>query len=124
MNKTTYPVLSIIAFFVLTLFVFFPAPSILTNSMEFTNGYLVFLLAGLSFSLAGALVFLLIFKGLRLAAPRVLEKGLALLFGFAFLIWFQGNFLLWNYGPLDGRNIPGPRCAGEDTLTAPSGSGF
>ncbi len=106
MNKANHPLLSIIAFFVLTLFVFIPGTIYLTNSMEFTNSYLELLLAGICLSLIVALIFLLIFRVLRSAAPRFLEKGLALVFGLGFLIWFQGNFLLWNYGPLDGRLIP------------------
>jgi hypothetical protein len=105
MNKEDYPVLPVIAFFVLTLFVFIPGTVYLTNSMEFTNGYFELLAAGIVFSLACALVFLLIFKVLRAVSLRFLEKGIALLFTLAFLIWFQGNFLLWNYGPLDGRTI-------------------
>jgi hypothetical protein len=106
MNKANYPILSIIAFFVLTLFVFVPGTIYLTNSMEFTNSYLELLLAGVFLSLVAGLVFLLIFYLLRSAASRFLEKGLAFVFGFALLIWFQGNFLLWSYGPLDGRYIP------------------
>jgi len=106
MYKTKYPLLLIVAFFVLTLFIFIPGTIYLTNSMEFTNGYLALLLAGISLALVCGLLFLLIARFLRSKAPRFLEKWLALVFGFAFLIWFQGNFLLWNYGPLDGRTIP------------------
>lgn len=105
MNKPNYPILSVIAFFVLTLFVFGPGTIYLTNSVEFTNSYLDLFIAGICLSLVCALIFWLIFLALRAMGPRFLEKGLAVLFGVAFLIWFQGNFLLWKYGPLDGRDI-------------------
>lgn len=105
MNKTNYPILFVIAFFVLTLFVFGPGTIYFTNSLEFTNSYFDLLLVGICFSLVFALVFWLIFLGLWSIGPRVLEKGLAILFASTFLIWFQGNFLLWKYGPLDGRYI-------------------
>ena len=106
MNKANYPILPVIAFFALTLFVFGPGTVYLTNSVEFTNSYLDLLLVGLCLFLVFALAFRLIFLALQAIGPGFLEKGLALLFGVAFLVWLQGNFLLWNYGPLDGRYIP------------------
>ncbi len=106
MNKANYPILPVIAFFALTLFVFGPGTVYLTNSVEFTNSYLDLLLVGSCLFLVSALAFRLIFLALRAIGPGFLEKGLALLFGAALLVWLQGNFLLWNYGPLDGRYIP------------------
>ena len=105
MNKPNYPILQVIALFVLTLFVFTPGTIYLTNAIEFTSDYLDLLLVGVSLSLIFALIFWLVFRGMRSRWPGFLEKGLALLFAFAFMIWFQGNLLLWNYGPLDGRDI-------------------
>jgi hypothetical protein len=105
MNKPDYPILPVIAFFLLTLFIFIPGTIYLTNSLEFTNGYLNLVLVGTCLSLVFALVFWLIFMALRAAGSRFLEKGLALLFSVAFLVWLQANFLLWKYGPLDGRII-------------------
>ncbi|TFG77019.1 MAG: hypothetical protein E4H23_09035 [Chrysiogenales bacterium] len=105
MNKSNYPILPVIAFFVLTLFVFGPGTIYLTNSVEFTNDYLDLLLVGICLALVFALVLWLIFLAMRAVGLGFMEKGLALLFGVAFLIWFQGNFLLWKYGPLDGRYI-------------------
>ncbi len=109
MNKTNLPVWTVIAFFALTLFVFGPGTVYLTNTVEFTNGYVELLLAGLVLSLAFVLVFRLLLLALQAAGPRFLEKGLALLFSLGFLVWLQGNFLLWNYGPLDGRLIDWPQ---------------
>ncbi len=108
MNKTNLPVWPVIAFVGLTLFVFGPGTVYLTNTVEFTNSYVELLLAGLVLALAFALVFRLLFLALQAVGPRFLEKGLALLFSLGFLAWLQGNFLLWNYGPLDGRLIDWP----------------
>jgi hypothetical protein len=105
MNEKNHHSFPVIALFVLTLFVFLPATIYLTNSEEFANDYFDLFFVGVCLSLVFALVFWLIFLILRTIGPRILEKGLALLFGISILIWFQGNFLLWNYGPLDGRDI-------------------
>ena len=105
MNKPNYPILSVIAFFALTLFVFGPGTVYLTNSVEFTNNYFDLLLVGVCLALVAALVLWLIFLALRAISLGLSEKGLSFLFGIAILIWFQGNILLWNYGPLDGRYI-------------------
>ena len=96
----------VIALFVLTLFVFLPAVIYLTNSEEFTNGLFELLAVGLGLALASGLVLWLFLRLLRLFGRRSLEKGIAVLFALAVLLWLQGNVLLWNYGPLDGRAIP------------------
>lgn len=106
MSHPKPPILPVIAFFVLTLFVFMPATIYLTNSVEFTSGLSDLLLAGICLSLLFALLLLLLLRVLRVAGPSFPERGVSLLFAIAFMIWVQGNFLLWNYGPLDGRLIP------------------
>ncbi len=106
MNNPKLPLLPAIAFFVLTLFVFMPATIYLTNSVEFSSGLPDLLLAGGCLALLFALLLRLVFLVLRAAGPRSMERGVSLLFVIAFMLWFQGNFLLWNYGPLDGRYIP------------------
>jgi len=42
---------------------------------------------------------------LKATGPAFLEKGISLVFATGFLLWFQGNFLLWRYGPMEGRDI-------------------
>jgi hypothetical protein len=106
MKKIETPILPVIALFVLTLFVFMPATIYLTNSVEFSNSLPDLLLAGACLSLVFALVLRLMFLALRAAGLRFLEWGVTLLFVIAFMTWLQGNFLLWSYGPLDGRYIP------------------
>jgi hypothetical protein len=86
----------------LTLFIFGPAQVYFLNSREFQYGVgdLIPYLAGLA--LAGAALVILI----EVLAPAALaEKIQALLLAFALLLWLQGNFLAWDYGVLDGRDI-------------------
>ncbi|HOW45384.1 MAG TPA: sulfatase-like hydrolase/transferase [Candidatus Aminicenantes bacterium] len=104
-EKSPVPVV-VIALFVLTLLVFLPAVIYLTNSEEFTNGLFELLAVGLGLALAVGLLLWLLLRLLRLLGRKPLEKGIALLFALALLLWLQGNVLLWNYGPLDGRSIP------------------
>ena len=107
--QATAPV--VLAFFSLTLLVFGPGTVYLTNINEFSSSYPDVLLAGILIaaafsSLLGALLF-----GLKAVGAGSYEKGLALIFAVGLLIWFQGNFLLWEYGPLDGREIPWSKMA-------------
>jgi hypothetical protein len=96
----------IIVFFAATLFLFLPGTVYLTNAVEFTNTLGDLVLAGAVAVAAAALILALLLIGLRALGAGFLEKGLALLFALGFLLWLQGNFLLWDYGPLDGRAIP------------------
>jgi len=92
----------IASFFSLTLFLFGPAHLYFTNVTEYSISFpklLLFLLA-LSFTSTFLLTVLL-----ALTKPPVCEKALSALFALAFLLWLQGNLLVWNYGLLDGRDI-------------------
>lgn len=103
--------LVILAFFSLTLLLFGPGTVYLTNINEFSTSYPDLLLAGLLLAAALAVLLAAVLLGLKALGPRFYEKGLALVFAAGFLIWLQGNILLWQYGPLDGREIPWARMA-------------
>lgn len=96
----------IIAFFVSTLFLFGPAMVYLTNAIEFSNSLGDLAGTGAVVAVVVSLLLAAVLVGLKALGTAFLEKGLALIFALGFLLWFQGNFLLWNYGPLDGRAIP------------------
>lgn len=89
-----------------TLLVFGPASIYLTNTIEFSNSLGDLLAAGISLAVLFSIVLFLVLRALRAFGPAGPEKGTALLFAAAFLLWLQGNFLLWRYGPMDGREIP------------------
>lgn len=94
--------LAIALLFPFTLAFFSPAQIYFGNPFEFSFSFtaafpLLFLLAA---SMA-AILFLLF----RLLRGRWREKALALVFALGLLLWLQGNFLLRDYGPLDGREI-------------------
>lgn len=97
---------SVIAFFAATLFLFGPAMVYLTNSIEFSNTLADLAIAGAIGAVVAFLLLAAVLIGLKALGPALMEKGLALIFALGALLWFQGNFLLWNYGPLDGRAIP------------------
>jgi len=102
---------AILAFFSLTLLVFGPGTVYLTNVNEFSNSYLDLFLAGLLLAAALALLLAALLLGLKVLGAAFYEKGLSLIFAVGVLLWLQGNFLLWNYGPLDGRDIPWSKMA-------------
>jgi hypothetical protein len=92
----------VVAIFSLTLFFFGPAQIFLANLDEFpfpTAGTIQFLV-GLTLALlvVGMLLLSVIPEG---ASDRILS----LLLAGAFLLWLQGNVLVWNYGLMDGRDI-------------------
>jgi len=86
----------------LTLFFFGPAQVFYLNSGEFqySFGELLPFLAGLA--LAGAAAAMLL---AFLAPGKAAEKIQALMLALALLLWLQGNFFVWDYGLLDGRDI-------------------
>lgn len=102
------PGIVIVAFFTMTLSVFGPSTVYLTNALEFSNTYGDLLFTGIGLAVLFSLFLFLFLSALGALGSAFLEKGLSLLFGGAFLIWLQGNFLLWPYGPMDGRDIPWP----------------
>jgi hypothetical protein len=99
------------AFFSLTLLVFGPGTIYLTNANEFCNSYGDLVLVGVLLAAGVSCILALLLLGLKALGGRFLEKGLSLTFAAGLLIWFQGNFLLWNYGPLDGRDIAWSKMA-------------
>ena len=73
-----------------------------TNEAEFSAGFAAFAihLALPMLIAAGALL------GLGLLVPaKLFRTYVALLFAFGLLLWIQGNFLVPDYGPLDGSAI-------------------
>ena len=102
------PGIVIVAFFVTTLLIFGPSSIYLTNTLEFSNTVGDLLITGICLAVLFSLLLFFLLFILRALGSAFLGKGLSLLFGAAFLIWVQGNFLLWPYGPLDGRDIPWP----------------
>lgn len=81
---------------------FTPLTLYLGNSDEFAADFftmLPYLVRFLAFlSIPVALIGLLL-------SPRAYRVYVALLAMLGLLIWVQGNFLVWDYGPLDGRQI-------------------
>jgi len=95
----------VLAFFSLTFLVFGPSTVYLTNANEFSYRYWDLFLAGVLLAAAISLSLAVLLLGLKTLSATVYEKGLALIFAIGVLMWFQGNVLLWDYGPLDGRDI-------------------
>ncbi len=87
----------------LTLWLFGPATIYFTNVLEFSYRFAW----AAPWLLAGAAAGFLLLAGLLVLLPRrLLPRATALLLALALLLWLQGTFLVWNYGPLDGRDIP------------------
>ena len=93
---------SVTAFLGFTLFVFGPSYIYFTNALEFSYTYSEILKYCLFLFFAVVISFSLILATL---SNRFFEKGVSLLFAISFLLWVQGNILIWDYGPLDGRFI-------------------
>ena len=87
---------------VANLFVFGPATIYQGNTEELTVP-----LTSILKTLAGPALIVLLFLGLTgfflRGKPHTLY--VSILFALGFLLWIQGNFLVWNYGLLDGRGI-------------------
>ncbi|MBT8080938.1 MAG: LTA synthase family protein [Gammaproteobacteria bacterium] len=81
---------------------FTPLTLYLGNSDEFSSGFSSMLPNLLLFLAAFAALAALI--GLLLPA-RAYRAFVAVLAMLGLLVWVQGNFLVWDYGPLDGRHI-------------------
>jgi hypothetical protein len=94
--------ITITLFFSLTLWVFGPAHIFFPNSLEFSFSFgtiapYLLALAACTMLVTTGIIFLL-----RKACFR---QSISLLFTLSLLLWIQGNLLVWNYGPLDGREI-------------------
>ncbi len=100
-----WPVTILVAIlFSSTLALFGPAQLFFTNSLEFGFRFSQILpyLGVVAFCvfLLTALIVMLLPDRFRLH-----ERGVALVFVLGFLLWFQGNFLVWRYGFLNGQEI-------------------
>ncbi len=96
--------LTVSAFFALTALVFAPSQIYLTNAIDFGTDY--FLLLGYLFMIALP-VFLLLAILTTLSAKYFTahQKIIVLILSISFLLWLQGNILVWDYGLLDGSKI-------------------
>ncbi|NSW92672.1 MAG: sulfatase-like hydrolase/transferase, partial [Firmicutes bacterium] len=89
--------------FSLTVLFFGPSYLYFTNILEFPYLFSDVWYLFASISLLCILVISAILLPLKSSIHR---KAVSLLFAFAFLLWLQGNILVWNYGVLDGKEIP------------------
>lgn len=86
----------------LTLFLFGPLHLYYSNVQEWP-----FLISQvwhylIAFALGSSIFMTLLVAFLK---PRVFRVAVVLIFMLGFLLWFQGNILVWDYGVLDGRQI-------------------
>jgi len=94
--------LSIAVLFSFTLAFFGPAQIFFGNSLDFPYAFATVFSPLL---LAAAFTAAIVFSLLMLLKGRWREKASALVFVLGLLLWLQGNLLLWDFGPLDGREI-------------------
>jgi len=86
----------------LTVFLFTPLLIFLTNAREFPYPYSDIL----GPLIGAALIGVAVISGLLLILPNSWSRFLTpLVFALGFLVYLQGNWILWNYGSLDGREI-------------------
>jgi hypothetical protein len=104
LKKITALLLSV-SLFALTLFLFSPATIYLGNFMEFSSLFpeslLFFLIVSLALILILSAILLSFWKH-----ERGLRIAVSLLVTFSILLWLQGNIIRWQYGVLNGRDIP------------------
>jgi hypothetical protein len=96
--------LVISSFFSLTLLFFLPLQIFLTNQAEFSFN-LIQLAAGLVPVCAFMIVFITRITLLFPLKAGAYQRSIAVLFAVSLAVWAQGNIMIWNYGPLDGRVI-------------------
>lgn len=95
-------VMAMSAILSLNIFIFSPWSLYLTNIEQFTTS----LLEVMNLCLIPALILCLLFIPVFALIPvKNMHRVAALIAMFSILTWFQGNVLLWGYGPLDGQNI-------------------
>ena len=87
-----------------TLALFGPAQMFLTNSLEFNFSFSQ-LLPFLGIVAFGIFLLLALFLVLLPNRFSLHERGVAVVFTLGLLLWFQGNFLVWKYGLLNGHEI-------------------
>lgn len=98
-----------------TVFLFAAGQIRIGNADEFTTSFAVLLAAGLAASAAMVLLGVCL---RRLMSDRVAARAEALFAALTVLAWLQGTFLLWDYGALDGRQIPWGDMAGLGAIDA------
>ena len=95
-------VMAMSAILSLNIFIFSPWSFYITNIDQFTTS----LIEVMNLCLIPALILCLLFIPVFALIPvKNMYRVVALIAMFSILTWFQGNVLLWGYGPLDGQNI-------------------
>jgi len=94
--------LCVSSFFCLTLFFFGPAHLYLTNAQEYSSPFSVLCFASVLISVVSILLLMAV---LALCRASIFMKAISLMLALSLLLWLQGNILVWDYGPLDGREI-------------------
>jgi len=90
------------SFLAIALFLYTPSYIFFTNALEFNFSFTEFIFGLLNLALIFIIYLTVLFTFLRY---EVFKPVIAIVFSLAFLIWVQSNFLVWDYGPLDGRQI-------------------
>ncbi|MCX7030943.1 MAG: sulfatase-like hydrolase/transferase [Spirochaetes bacterium] len=103
-KKNTTTIFLSVSLFVLSLFLFTPARISIGNFMEFTFPFHESMLCFLAVSLVLILIF---FAAVLLVSrhQKTCRIIVSMLTVSAFLLWLQGNILVWQYGVLDGKDI-------------------
>jgi hypothetical protein len=102
MRDKIYTSLSVAAAFSFTLFLFGPLKLYYTNVSEFKTSFFQqspFFLAACGLSM---LLVMLVFS---ISRGALYQKVVSLTLSVSFLLWVQGNILVWRYHLLDGREI-------------------
>jgi hypothetical protein len=94
-----------VLFFISTLFVFGPGTIYLTNTEEFSIDYRDLMVYSSLLAFVGLGILMFGMKAVSLLNNAYLERIGAVLFILSFLLWLQGNMLVWDYGVFDGRDI-------------------
>ena len=94
--------LAVSAFFSTNIFFFCPAFVYFTNTNEFTFSFTGLIPYFILIILSTIIILSAILMSLK---NSVFQKAVSLVFSISFLLWLQGNILVWNYGPLDGSKI-------------------
>lgn len=103
-KKNTLSFLLSVSSFILTLFLFSPARISIGNFMEFSYPFHESMLFFLAVSLV--LIMIVLASALLLSRnPKACRLIVSMLAVSAFLMWFQGNIFLWQYGVLNGEDI-------------------
>ena len=89
-------------FFSLTLWAFGPANIYFTNTLEFNFSFTRVIPYLAAVTIGSALLLTVLVWLLR---KVFYKKSIALIIAVSAALWLQGNVLVWDYGPLDGRDI-------------------